>query len=216
MSTRRLAESRFIHELKWYFGRRWKSAAKYASERRFLKYCDAANGGLALDFGANVGDVTEYLLQKGLKVIAFEPDPRCLEVLHQRFSNNANVQIMPVAVSVVNTDMKLFVQGGKTGNTTSSSLIKRSKHTKDFSYTISAINIFEFMKTLPSPPYLTKMDIEGAEFDILEKMLDSCSPDMFGMLFVETHERFSEDFKRRHAEISMKLSSSNLVDLGWG
>lgn len=216
MSTRRLSESKLVHELKWHFGRRWKSAAKYASERKFLKYCDSANGGLALDVGANVGDVTEFLLQKGMKVIAFEPDPRCLEVLKQRFSNNVRVQIMPVAVSVVNRDMELFVQAGASGNTTSSSLNERGKHSKDFTYTVSVIDIFEFIKTLPSPPYLTKMDIEGAEFDILEKMLVSKSQDIFGMLFVETHERFSKDFAQRHAEISKKLNSSNFVDLGWG
>lgn len=216
MSTRRLSESKLLRELKWHFGRRWRSPTKYASERRFIKYCDSANGGLALDLGANVGDVTEYLLQKGMEVIAFEPDPRCIEVLQQRFSNNSKVQIMPMAVSVVNRDMDLFVEAGANGITTSSSLNKRDKHSKGFSYTVSTIDIFDFMNTLPSPPYITKMDIEGAEFDILEKMLASQNHDMFGRLFVETHERFSEDFSRRHAEISKKLSSSKFVDLGWG
>ena len=55
-------------------------------------------GGLFIDLGANVGDVTRHALSYGMRVIAFEPDPTALEVLTRRFGNDSRVTIVPKAV----------------------------------------------------------------------------------------------------------------------
>ena len=44
---------------------------------------------LCFDVGANIGDRTAALLQIGARVVAFEPQPACVEKLKKRFSDKA-------------------------------------------------------------------------------------------------------------------------------
>ncbi len=54
---------------------------------------------------------------------------------------------------------------------------------------VPQIDLFAFIAGLPERPALIKMDIEGAEWPILERVMTGERP--FDALFVETHERFN-------------------------
>ncbi|MDO4937836.1 MAG: FkbM family methyltransferase, partial [Sutterellaceae bacterium] len=66
-------------------------------------------------------------------------------------------------------------------------------------------------------PYLVKLDIEGAEFDVLNKLIDSNLCDAFDHLVCETHERFFKDGDKRMVELNQKLKDRNIknVYLDW-
>ena len=55
-------------------------------------------GDLCFDLGAHIGNRTDAWLNIGAKIIAVEPQPSCLEYLHQRFGDSPNVVILNKAV----------------------------------------------------------------------------------------------------------------------
>ena len=55
-------------------------------------------GDLAIDCGANVGDISARLLASGADVIAFDPEPFAVEKLRQRFADEARFQLIGAAV----------------------------------------------------------------------------------------------------------------------
>ena len=81
------------------------------SFRRIAEENQALPYRLAIDVGANRGDVSERLLQAGFEVYAFEPFPPVLERLQERLANNPNFhslaeglvfkQSVPVAVKTL-------------------------------------------------------------------------------------------------------------------
>ena len=56
-------------------------------------------GDIAIDCGANLGEVTTLLADTGAEVIAFEPDPYAFARLGARFAGGANVTLHQKAVS---------------------------------------------------------------------------------------------------------------------
>ncbi len=64
---------------------------------------------VALDVGANRGDVAERLLQAGYEVYAFEPFPPVLEKLQQRLSQNANFHAIPYPLGAVDEKRAFYV-----------------------------------------------------------------------------------------------------------
>lgn len=61
--------------------------------RRFVK-----PGGLCFDVGAHEGSRVDVFLRLGARVVAIEPQERCVKVLHKRFGRNRNVTIVPYGV----------------------------------------------------------------------------------------------------------------------
>ena len=55
-------------------------------------------GALCFDVGANLGKKSEALLRAGMRVVAFEPNPRLLPELRARCSYDSNWTLLPAAV----------------------------------------------------------------------------------------------------------------------
>ena len=53
------------------------------------------------------------------------------------------------------------------------------------------MDFIDFLQALPEPISILKMDIEGAEIEILEKLLDTGLHTKIALIFVETHGRIS-------------------------
>ena len=68
-------------------------------------------GDLAIDCGANVGDVSERLLASGADVIAFDPEPWAVEKLQARFKGASRFELMNVAVGTENGEIQMFRAG---------------------------------------------------------------------------------------------------------
>ena len=64
---------------------------------------------IAIDCGANVGEVTEVMARRGAKVYAFEPNPYAFDVLQKRFADNPRVICLKKAVSDRDDVLKLFL-----------------------------------------------------------------------------------------------------------
>ena len=151
-------------------------------------------GDLAIDLGANVGIFTLQMAQTGADVIAFEPDPHAFAALQTAVQGRANVTLIAAAAGGEAGQFRLFRHRDFAHSpdirTTSSSIVsgKRNMDATN-SVEVEVKDFTAFLRDLNRPVKLLKIDIEGAEVALLERLLNAPEAAMIDQIFVETHER---------------------------
>ncbi len=150
-------------------------------------------GSIVLDCGANVGDITKKFAGTGATVYAFEPDPIAFGILNRRFKTNSNIILIQKGVWDKNADMALYShteQNEKEAAFTVSSSIVSTKQNVDVAkqQVIQVVDLSEFIKALGKRVTLIKLDVEGAEIEILKKIIATGTYKLFDAMYVETHE----------------------------
>ena len=145
------------------------AAAEAAFERALAAL---GPGDIAVDCGANVGDIAARIAATGATLHAFEPDRDAFAALSARIGGAANVTLHRAAVGVEAGEMPLYASArrvpGSTEHSVSSSLFAESHRVGDAPFdTVEVIDFPAFIDTLPAEPALVKIDIEGAEVAIL-------------------------------------------------
>ena len=183
-------------------------------------------GDLAVDCGANMGVVTERLATTGADVVAFEPDPFAFKTLEQKFANLPNVTLINAAVGVGSGTVRLM-RADNFGDNPEGASVKST--ILDGGRRIDAENavavplidfpswVADQVKARGEVAFI-KMDIEGAELDILEKMDAEQLFQNVRCLVAETHERKFKDLRDRYKALRDKVSESyapGKVNLDW-
>lgn len=183
-------------------------------------------GDLAVDLGANVGEVTAKLAATGADVVAFEPDPITFGKLKARFADQPNVTLVHAAVGIAEGTVRLMRADNFAENPDGASV---KSTILDGGRRIDAGNAVE-VALVDFPAWVrqqvasrggiafVKMDIEGAELDILEAM------DREGLfagirgLVAETHERKFPDLRPRYRALKAAIAAhepSGKINLDW-
>ena len=121
-----------------------------------------AEGDIAIDCGANVGNVSNYLCKSGATVYAFEPNPHAFKVLAKRLSKYPNAHCYRQAVLDRNTTTKLYFHNNSDTNellwsTGSSLLHEKANVRKDKFVEVEAIDLSEFIVNLQANIKLLKL-----------------------------------------------------------
>lgn len=183
-------------------------------------------GDLALDLGANMGVVTEILARTGADVIAFEPDPWAFGKLTERFADRANVRLINAAVGIGAGTVRLMRAANfgdnPTGASVKSTILDGGRQIdSDNAVDVPLVDFPSFLReTLAERAEIAfvKMDIEGAELDILEAMHRDSMFDRIRVLVAETHERKFRDLRGRFRALRKAFAESydpNRVSLDW-
>lgn len=176
---------------------------------------------IALDCGANRGEFTERLARTGAQVHSFEPEPLLFAALEKRFADVPNVILYNAAVAARSGTVALWLETGADQDPLarqSHSIMQGGMLTKGGgSVSVSCIDIFDFVGGLDRKPALIKMDIEGAEVEILERLIAEGRQDDFGHMFVETHERQIAELGERIVSVFRHVLSGKVgnVNLLW-
>jgi FkbM family methyltransferase len=156
-------------------------------------------GGTFLDLGANVGQYSIPLAKRFERVIAVEPNPLALKVLHRNVQLNGlrNVTIVAKAVSPYHGSVQLH-EGRflTTWSTVPSSLP---------SVSVEAITLDELLEE-SGPLDLLKIDVEDAELEILRSLKGSL--EKVSQVVIETQ-------RAEVLEILLKLGFKLEVLGGW-
>ncbi|MBX9592222.1 MAG: FkbM family methyltransferase [Hyphomonadaceae bacterium] len=149
---------------------------------------------IAIDCGANVGHYTRMLAASGATVYAFEPDPHCYGILCRTLGERPNVHLFNQAVGAETCDTKLYRARDFDTDpdylSQSSSVYGSNPNVETSSaIAVQQIDLIRFITALPRPVSVLKLDIEGAEVPVIEKLLDTRVIDRVGQVFAETHER---------------------------
>jgi FkbM family methyltransferase len=183
-------------------------------------------GDVAVDCGANAGDVTAILAATGATVHAFEPDPFNLEKLNDRFAGVANVRVHPAAVGIATGSTRLMRAQNWDQNphlaSVKSTVVPGGVNIDEANgIAVACIDFPAFLLDLAATHgeiAFVKLDIEGAELDILEAMQSRRLFDRIRLTVAETHEHKFQALRPRFQALRQTLTSTwpvTRVNLDW-
>lgn len=185
--------------------------------KRFIKAFFKQNPKLAkgrvLDLGANIGLFSKFVLQNGGTVVAVEPDTVALQKL-LKLQENFSVEILPLAVTGENGFRHLYRHKSFNKNrillTESSSVIPSKtnvdEENKVVIYGVTLGRILDHFGYFD----LIKIDIEGAEFEIISDLINYSN--LYGLCMIELHGDRLGDFKYNNEEIKSRIIEYGLQD----
>lgn len=183
-------------------------------------------GDVAVDCGANQGDVTAQLASSGAEVHAFEPDPYNIDKLTERFAGQANVHLHAAAVGTSDGSIRLMRAANWEANpdlaSVKSTVVAGGQNIAEGDgIDVAVVDFPAFLRGLVGTHgrvAFVKMDIEGAELDLLSAMLDARLFDHIQMTVAETHERKFKDLRPRFAALRTAMADAyppTRVNLDW-
>jgi FkbM family methyltransferase len=185
-------------------------------------------GDVVFDCGANVGAVTGPLAQTGATVHAFEPDPFAFGKLSKRVKGMDNVILHNAAVGVTAGAVCLmrasnFEDNPMTGSVKSTiigggrNIDERDEATIEVEM-IALPDMIRRVAGETGEVAFLKMDIEGAELDLLEHMQSEHLFDLVRLTVAETHENKFCDLRPRFAALREAVAAEHpvtRVNLDW-
>lgn len=138
---------------------------------------------LAIDVGANRGDVSARLLQAGYEVYAFEPFPPVLEKLKERLAASPDFHALPYALGSVNETRDLHVVVDQTEDNTwgDSSFYNTFKpyfsaeglaFQEVIPVSVKTLSTLHELGEVPCQVGLVKIDTEGFDLEVIKGMGD--------------------------------------------
>jgi FkbM family methyltransferase len=159
---------------------------------------DFSPGDIMIDCGANIGEVSVPFALMGVTVLAYEPNMHAFEKLSDRFKDYRNVKCFNSAVSYKDGKAKLFLHENANVDplkySTGSSLVVEKQNVNSDDYietnTIDLARVIKkIRKAVNKNVHILKIDIEGAECDLMERLMDEDLLRDIPYIFVETHEK---------------------------
>jgi FkbM family methyltransferase len=180
-------------------------------------------GDVVIDCRANIGEVTAVLAARGPLVYAFEPNPFAFAELQKRFMNVPHVKCFNKAVWDKNSTVKLFLHIHSDADqikwSTGSSLLDiKSNVSKEKYVEIESVDLSEFIEHLDTPVAFVKMDVEGVEVDIINRLIDTGVIHRIEKMVVETHENKIPELKHKTDMLKKRIRDQHLahkINLNW-
>lgn len=181
------------------------------------------NGSLVLDCGANCGDISLLFARRGATVVAFEPDPVAFSVLQSRLASYDNVTCLQKGVAGEGGKANMYFHRSRGDSesrayTVSSSIIREKKNIDNTQSTvIDLVDLDQYIDTLGRPVDVLKMDIEGAEIELLNKMIASGAARKVRLMLVETHETKIPGHEEKVQQLKELIRKEGLtnIKLNW-
>ncbi|HEY0728922.1 MAG TPA: FkbM family methyltransferase [Pyrinomonadaceae bacterium] len=145
-------------------------------EREIYRFRAKTERPYIIDCGANIGLSVSYFkrLYQQSRILAFEPDEKIFEVLKRNVAEQTDVELICRAVWTSETSLSFMSEGADGGR------LSGPGDAKD-----EVVQTIRLRDYLQQPVDLLKLDIEGAETDVLEDCADVLSN--VECLFVEYH-----------------------------
>jgi len=160
---------------------------------------------VCLDLGGNVGGFTKIAIDGGAaKVYTIECDPRNYEKMKASFADEPKANIIHAAVSGSNTETIKIYKGNSNSSHCSTSILKRSMF-KDYDE-VRNIHIRALLNKYK--PDIIKIDIEGAEYEIIKDVAEYFPE----VLFVELHMGKVKEYALPTIELLTSIYPNHLVN----
>ena len=192
------------------------------------KTVDINPGDVVIDCGANIGTVTEYFAGRGAEVYAFEPNINAFNILVERFGHNPNVKCIQKGVSSSKACgmTKLYMHKKVDDESKTSRIIysqgcstMADKHNVNQSnYTlIELVDLAGVIRKINNKIKVLKVDIEGAECDLINDLIEQNLINDIPYVFVETHEKKVPSMSKDLELLKKKIKELNLtnINLNW-
>ena len=185
-------------------------------------------GDVVLDCGANVGAVTGPFAETGATVHAFEPDPFAFAKLSERVAGMDNVVLHNAAVGVAAGSVRLMRAANFDDNPMSGSVKstiitggRNIDETDGATISVTMIALPDLLREIAAKTgevAFLKMDIEGAELDLLEHMQTHGLFDLVRLTVADTHENKFRDLRPHFSALRAAVADTypvTRVNLDW-
>jgi FkbM family methyltransferase len=179
--------------------RRWREDG---AEHRLRYEYDLTAEDVVFDLGGFEGDWTaEISARYGCEVHVFEPVPEYHAALCRRFARNGRIHVHPFGLAGSTHTTRLGVAGDASGHWRKSSQTVEVE-LRDAAAFLEAQRLVRVS--------LCKINIEGGEYDLLERMLDAQVIHRFGNLQIQFHT-FVHQAAERMAAIQRRLAATHAL-----
>ncbi len=176
-----------------------------------------------IDGGARIGETIEHLLEKredllGCDAYMFECNSDHNNILNEIAKNNTdyNFIVREEALWKENGEMQFYISNDVWGDcgctldpTKNESLDLKNPRT------VKTLDFSEFLFTFNQDDYIVvKLDIEGAEYEVVESILNTGAIEMIDELFIEWHDHLFPHKRSHH--LKERLSKYDIkIDNNW-
>lgn len=139
-----------------------------------------------VDCGANIGFASVYfkLQYPNARILAFEPNPYCFDVLQRNIRENKFEDVMMVKAGCSNEVGKTSFHVNPGFSPMSSMDATRNEDSEEVE-----VELVRLSDHLHRPVDLLKMDIEGAEWLVMDDLVKNDKLGMIDRFFIEYHHR---------------------------
>lgn len=152
-----------------------------------------SEGDVFYDIGAGYGLYTDWVSRycDPEKIVAFEPDPKNFEILKDKYKDDESILVFPFALSDSRSEMELVLDYSDEQGSPSFMTNEKEGRIEEFNLGSTTVNTFPLddllrEKELPHPN-IVKIDVEGAELDVVRGMKESLSEPSLRLLYCEVH-----------------------------
>jgi FkbM family methyltransferase len=170
---------------------------------------DVHPGDVVLDLGANVGAYSVLFATwsgPAGRVFAFEPAPDARRALIQMVQLNAvahQVTVVPDAVTAFSGRATFWVNGSDGAN-------RLLTDERPGSLAVTTTTVDEFCQRMNIVPAFIKVDVEGAELDVLRGARQTIASAPGVRLYIEMHPRLWAEYNITRADLEAELRTQNL------
>jgi FkbM family methyltransferase len=166
--------------------------------------------GLAIDLGAYVGDWASRMVERfGCTVYAFEPSPGIAAKTSERFVTTPNVTVFPFGVGAMEETAQLSRDGpGSSLYGGRAAFGTVNVQVRDIVTVLRELDV-QYIDVL-------KVNIEGAEYDVFDRLITANWLPRIGTISVQFHEWHPDAYRRRRQiRAAMSASHARVWSYGW-
>lgn len=156
--------------IKRFFESKEKKELRKKRRDFYMQFLNADD--IYFDVGANYGNRIEPIIDEDVKIVAFEPQPKCIKKLKSKFKNR--ITLIEKGLGSKKDTMPMFLARAHTISSLSKDFIKATQESGRFSKYKWDKQIKVEIDTLDNiiaeqgTPTFMKIDVEGFEFEVLK------------------------------------------------
>jgi len=196
----------------------WKSSRRITKMKKVFLDCGANDGCSVRKFKNKISNWKEY------EIFSFEAN----EIFYKDIEQTG-ATLIKKAVWIADEEVDFFVVSvdkyGRQGSRTGASTLNKEKsqwnlqtHKEVQTKKVQALDlsVWILQNFSKKDEIILKMDIEGSEYDVLEKMVDDGSMSFINELWIEFHPKKANIDKNRHDRLNKYIDTLNIkVDRQW-
>lgn len=174
-----------------------------------------------IDCGSNIGqgyeELSKYFPKDKYDVIFIEPNPNCMEVIKKKYKGD-KFKFIEMAAWVKEEEITFYSSEFSQAGTISNDQYISNNNIDFYGYKVKSFDLTKLIDDIKDEysVVVLKMDIESAEYDVLEHLIKEKKIDYINLLLVEFHTFMfkgekKNKYKLRENQIIKSFSKINYL-----